>query len=239
MTSIGGLSVAVVRKRIKNLHVGVYPPDGRVRVAAPLALSEEAVRIAVIEKSSWIKRQQAKFRAQPRQSRREFVSGESHYFEGRRYRLNVIDQDGPSRVVLHSPGRIDLLASPGSDAAHRERLLLSWYRRQLKARGEPLIERWAGALGVEVAEWSIRQMKTKWGSCNVDTRRIWLNLQLVKKPIHCLEYVIVHELAHLIARRHDDQFIALMDQHLPAWRSHRDELAETPLGHEAWKGGMF
>jgi len=233
-TTIGGLSVAVVRKRIKNLHVGVYPPEGRVRVAAPLALSEEAVRLAVIQKSSWIKRQQARFRAQRRQSRREFVSGESHYFLGRRYRLNVIYQAGPSRVALHRLGRIDLIVSPQSDAAHRERVFFSWYREQLSAMCERMIERWADELGVEIAQWSIKQMKTKWGSCNVDARRIWLNLQLAKKPVHSLEYVIVHELAHLRARRHDEKFIALMDQHMPAWRSYRDELEEAPLGHEAW-----
>jgi predicted metal-dependent hydrolase len=234
LLTIGGVRVAVVRKRIKNLHLGVYPPEGRVRVAAPLGFSDEALRVAVIQKLPWIKRQQSKFRSQPRQSRREFVSGESHYFQGRRYRLNVATHQGPAHVAIRTARRIDLITREGSDAAQRERILLTWYRDQLKTVCGPMIERWEDALGVELAAWGIKRMKTKWGSCNAASRRIWLNLQLATKPIHCLEYVVVHELAHLIERTHDPRFTAIMDRHLPRWRSLRSELAAAPLEHETW-----
>ncbi len=232
--TIGGIRVAIVRKRIKNLHLGVYPPEGRVRVAAPLAVSDEALRLAVLRKMAWIERQRAKFRSQSRQSQREFVTGESHYFQGRRYRLNVVSHAGPARVARCAGGRIDLLTRAGSGAMQRERVFLGWYRDELKALCRPMIERWEEALGVSVTGWGVKQMKTKWGSCNPEARRIWLNLQLAKKPVHCVEYVVVHELAHLIERSHDGRFIAVMDRHLPQWRLHRDELAAAPLGHEVW-----
>jgi predicted metal-dependent hydrolase len=231
--TVGGLEVSIVRKAIKNLHLGVYPPHGRVRVAAPLAVSDEAVRLAVIDKLGWIKRHQAQFDAQPRQSEREMVSGESHYFLGRRYRLRVVSHDGPS-VVVRRHSIIELFTSHATSAPQREQVLQRWYRQQLKALIPPLVERWETPLGVRLNSWGVRKMKTRWGTCNVEAGRIWLNLELVKKPIQCIEYIVVHELVHLIERRHTERFIALMDHHLPQWRAHRQALNAAPLAHETW-----
>ena len=232
---VGGLTVEVVRKAIKNLHLGVYPPHGRVRVAAPLVVSDEAVRLAVIGKLAWIKRQQAKFEAQPRQSQREMVGGESHYFLGQRYRLRVMEHQGASKVVLCNKTFMDLYVRPEVGAEHREQVLLRWYRRQLRALIPFLLEKWQAVLGVQAAAWGIRKMKTKWGACNVEARRIWLNLELAKKPVLCLEYIVVHELVHLLERHHTDRFMAIMDKHMPQWRLHREELNRAPLGQVTWE----
>jgi predicted metal-dependent hydrolase len=232
--TINGLAVCIVRKAIKNLHLGVYPPHGRVRVAAPLAVTDEAVRLAVIGKLGWIKRQRARFDAQPRQSAREMVRGESHYFLGTRYRLCVIQQDGTSRVAVRNRSTMELYVRPGTSAEQRERVLHRWYRQQLKEMIPPLLEKWQSALGVQVAGWGIKKMKTKWGTCTVEAGRIWLNLELAKKPTQCLEYIVVHELVHLIERHHNDRFVSIMDKHLPQWRLHRQELNAAPLAHEAW-----
>ncbi|MBI5251778.1 MAG: M48 family metallopeptidase [Desulfomonile tiedjei] len=231
---VSGLVVEVVRKKIKNLHLGVYPPGGRVRVAVPLHLSDEAVRLAIITRLAWIKRQKAKFGGQERQSEREFVSGESHYFQGRRYRLNMVYQKGRARVVLRNKSAIDLYVREGSDTSQRERVFLKWCREQLKSMIPPLIEKWESIIDVKVADWGVKQMKTKWGTCTIKARRIWLNLELVKKPLQCLEYVIVHEMVHLLERHHNDRFAALMDNFMPQWRLHREELNRTALKHETW-----
>src|ERR1017187_8126120 len=185
---VNGLAVQIVRKAIKNLHLGVYPPNGRVRVAAPLAVADNAVRLAVIGKLGWIKRQQARFEAQPLQSEREMVSGESHYFRGRRYRLRVIAHDGAAKVVLRNRSRMELHVRAEATAAHRMQELHRWYRQQLRKLIPPLLEKWQTAVGVQVADWRIKKMKTKWGTCTVESRRIWLNLELAKKPVRCLEY---------------------------------------------------
>ncbi len=175
-------------------------------------------RLAVIGKLSWIKRQQARFEAQPRQSAREMVSGESHYLWGHRYRLRVIQQPGPPRIVLRNKTTLELHVQPEASVERRERLLQQWHRRQLKELIPPLLEKWQRALGVQVADWGIKKMKTKWGACNVAARRIWLNLELAKKPMQCLESLVVHELVHLLERHHNDRFMAIMDKCLPQWR---------------------
>lgn len=231
--TVRGLQIAVVRKAIKNLHLGVYPPNGRVRVAAPLAVSDQAVRLAVISRLGWIRRQRARFEGQPRQSQREMVSGESHYYLGRRYRLRVVYHDGPAAVAVRK-AFLELRVRRGTSSALRERVLLQWYRQQLKALVPPLLEKWQATLGVQVRAWGIKKMKTKWGSCNAEARRIWLNLELVKKPPQCLEYLVVHELVHLDQRHHDDRFRSIMDRHMPRWRLHRDALNSAPLAHESW-----
>jgi len=231
--TISGLQIQVVRKAIKNLHLGVYPPAGRIRVAAPRAMSDDAVRRAVISKLGWIKRQRARFHVQPRQSEREMVRGESHYFLGRRYRLHVVEHTGPAGVMLRNR-ILELSVRPGLNAKARERALHQWYRARLRELIPPLLAKWEASIGVEVADWGIKKMKTKWGACSAGSRRIWLNLELAKKPLRCLEYLIVHELVHFIERHHNDRFVSLMDRHLPDWRLRRDELNAAPLAHEHW-----
>ncbi|EFH86396.1 protein of unknown function DUF45 [Ktedonobacter racemifer DSM 44963] len=232
--TINDLVVDVVRKNIKNLHLGVYPPSGRVRVAAPLRVNDEAVRLFTISRLAWIKRQQTKFKEQERQSAREFVSGESHYYQGHRYLLNVIYRDAPPAIDVRNKKFIDLYVRPGSDTAQRERVLTTWYRQQLKEEIAPLVEKWEGIIGVETAEWGVKQMKTKWGTCNIQAQRIWFNLELAKKSVQCLEYIIVHELVHLLERHHNERFIAYMDSFMPLWQHYREELNRAPLGHETW-----
>ena len=232
--TVSGIAVEVVRKDIKNLHLGVYPPSGRVRVAAPLVVSDEAVRLAVIDKLGWIKRQRAQFAKQPRQSEREMVNGESHYFLGRRYRLRVHEHDGSARVALRGITSMDLFVRPGTTVEKREGVLLNWHRTNLRSVIADLLLRWQPRLGVQAADWGIKKMKTKWGSCNVAARRIWLNLELAKKPVQCLEYIVVHELMHLIERNHSERFTILMTQHLPDWQQRRALLMAAPLGHEHW-----
>jgi predicted metal-dependent hydrolase len=232
--SVNGINVEVVRKDIKNLHIGVYPPEGRVRVAAPFLIDDDAVRLAVISKLSWIKRQKAHFREQPRQSKREYIRRESHYFLGRRYLLNIREHNSSARVEIRNSNRLDLFVPHGADAARRERVLLTWYRKELKARIPQLIEKWEAVLGVQVDDWGVKRMKTKWGSCSIEARRIWLNLELAKKPVQCLEYIVVHEMAHLLERHHNDRFMELMDAFMPSWQLYRDELNHTTLSHEKW-----
>ncbi|WP_342702396.1 M48 family metallopeptidase [Burkholderia arboris] len=232
--TVSGLSVEIVRKSIKNLHLGVYPPNGRVRVAAPLTVSDDAIRLAVIGKLGWIRRQREKFEAQPRQSKREMVSGESHYFQGRRYRIRVVFHDGPATVVLRNKTTMELKVRPGMSAEQRLKVIERWYREQLKAMIPPMLEKWQSLLDIEVADWGVKKMKTKWGSCSIDAGRIWLNLELAKKPVQCLEYILVHELVHLMERHHNDRFMALMDHHLPHWHTYREELNQAPLAHEDW-----
>ena len=232
--TVSGVEVQVIRKAIKNLHLGVYPPNGRVRVAAPLRVSNEAVRLAVVGKLGWIRRQRSKFQEQTRESQREMVSGESHYFLGRRYRLRVIDHEGAGRVVVRNRRTLELHVRRQSGQVERERVLQRWYREQLRELIPPLLAKWEVILGVQPAAWGIKRMKTKWGACNVDAKRIWLNLELAKKPAQCLEYIVVHEMMHLLERHHNDRFISLMDQHLPHWRWHRQELNAAPLAHDTW-----
>jgi predicted metal-dependent hydrolase len=232
--TVGGLAVDVVRKDIKNLHLGVYPPSGRVRVAAPQAMSDDAIRLAIVEKLGWIKRQRAAFVAQPRQSAREMMTGESHYFLGRRYRLRVHEEVGPARMALRGLRSLDLFVAPGTPSERRMLVLERWYREQLRALVPPLLAKWQRAIGVRPAGFRIRKMKTKWGSCSLTTRRIWLNLELAKTPMRCIEYIVVHELVHLNEPTHGERFTALMDRHLPDWRERRSELQGSVLGAQDW-----
>ena len=231
---IGGISVEVVRKNIKNLHLGVYPPSGRVRLAAPLHLDEDAVRLAVVTRLGWIRRRRQEFEQQERQSRRELVTGESHYFRGRRYRLRVVEHDGPPSVRIVGKTRLELTVRTGSDRARRASVLEGWYRSQVLDAAQNLLEPWESKVGVAVKDLRVRRMKTRWGSCNVDEGRIWLNTELAKKPPKCVEYILVHEMVHLVERRHTERFRALMDAFMPSWRLHRDELNRAPLAHEDW-----
>jgi len=231
---VAGITVEVNRKDIKNLHVGVYPPNGRVRVAAPLRLDDDAIRRAVITRLKWIRRHQNQFRNQKRQTDREMVTGESHYFQGRRYRLNVIERDEPPTVTLRNKVTMELGVRPGTDRAKREAILHTWYRTRLREQVRPLLATWEPRIGVDVNEVRIKKMKTRWGTCNADAKRIWLNLELAKKPPASLEYILVHEMIHLLHRHHDSEFRSLLDQLLPSWELRRDELNREPLGHDDW-----
>ena len=232
---VSGITVEVVRKEIKYLHVGVYPPSGRVRVAAPHRLDDEALRLAIISRLAWIRRQRAGFAQQDRQSQREMVTGESHYFEGRRYRLDVVEREGAPVVRLRNNTTMELRVRPEADRDQREAVLHRWYRQRLRARLPALLARWEPAVGVIVAETRIKKMKTRWGSCNAEARRIWLNLELAKKPPSCLEYIVVHEMVHFLERHHTDRFRSLMDQLMPSWQLCRDDLNRAPLAHEDWQ----
>jgi len=228
---VHGIPVEVVRKPIKHLHLAVYPPDGQVRVAAPLHITDDNVRLAVISRLSWIKKQQAIFQAQPRQSERQMVTGESHYVFGQRYRLEVIERWGHHEVLSPNNGKLLLFVTPGTSTQNRATVLNEWYRHQLKARIPDLLSHWQPLIGQEVSAWGVKKMKTKWGSCNIGDRRIWLNLELAKKPSECLEYVLVHELVHLLERHHNERFKVYMDKYLPQWRLCRDILKREPLGN--------
>lgn len=234
--SVNGINVDVVYKDIKNLHVGVYPPVGRVRVAAPQRLDEAYIRLAVIQRLPWIKRQRKQLQDAARQSPREMVSGESHYVWGVRYRLTVLERPGRPYVDLKSE-RLLLHVPERTDASTRLKLLQDWQRRELRVVIPTLIERWEPTIGRTVSRWGIRRMKTKWGSCSRETGRIWLNLELSKKHPRCLEYVVVHKMAHLIERNHGERFTKLMDGFLPDWRNRRDELNSAPLADERWAEG--
>ena len=232
---VRGIAVEVVRKDIKHLHLAVHPPDGRVRVATPLRLDDDAVRMAVISRLGWIRRKRAEFEAQERQSRREFVSGESHYFEGRRYRLDIVESSGRTGVRLRNAGWMEMRVRPGTNRDAREAMLYRWYRARLRERIPEIVAKWEPKLGVRLAEWRIRRMKTRWGTCNQQARRIWLNSELAKKPVSCLEYVVVHEMVHLIEASHNERFKSLLDRAMPQWPHRLDALTREPLADEGWE----
>jgi predicted metal-dependent hydrolase len=199
-----------------------------------MRLDDEAVRLAVISRLGWIRRKQKAFEEQERQSQREMVTGESHYYQGRRYLLDVIEHDGSPSVRLAGHTTMELRVSTGSDRQARELVLQRWYRRQLREHIPPLLAKWEPRIGETVAEVRIKQMKTLWGSCNANSRRIWLNLELAKKPTSCLEFILVHEMVHLLERHHNERFREQMDLLMPSWSHHRAELNRAPLAHVEW-----
>ena len=236
--TIGSLDIQLQRKIIKHLHISVMPPDGQIRVAAPESMTETAIRMAVINRIPWIRKQQANFAKQVRQSTREMISGETHYLWGRRYRLEVIELDATQSIVSRvklKGGKLILTVSIGTSTADKLKVLNEYYRTRLKARAPNLIHKWSEQVDVTTSSWQVQKMKTKWGSCNIEEGRILLNLELAKKPLPCLEYIIVHELLHFKERQHNDRFKALLDTHMPDWRSRRDLLNRMPLAQENWK----
>ena len=236
MTSLrlGDIAVDVVLKDIKNVHLSVYPPTGRVRISAPKRMSVDTIRVYAVSKLDWIKQQQMKLREQERESRREYLERESHYVWGRRYLLKVVEEDAAPEVQVR-PGTMLLRVRPGANEETRESVVAAWYRQTLKAAAEPLIEVWERRLRVGVQHLFVQRMRTKWGSCNPTARSIRLNTELAKKPRECLEYVVLHELVHLIERRHDERFKQYMDRFMPLWRQYRDELNRAPLAHVDWR----
>jgi predicted metal-dependent hydrolase len=232
--SVGGMSVDLVRKSIKNLHLAVYPPDGRVRVAAPWHVSDDAIRLAVATRVAWINRQRRRFLAQDRQSKREYISGETHYFLGRGYRLQLTPDGSSFKIKLAGSSRIELRTPVGTDRDAREQAILRWHRRELRKRAELEAKAWAARLKFDMPEIGIKRMRTKWGTSNPSVRRIWLNLELAQKPVHCISYIILHELVHFRHRKHGEEFVAVLDLMMPNWRSIRAELNELPLAFQTW-----
>ena len=230
---LGDIDVDVVLKDIKNLHLSVYPPTGRVRISAPKRMSIDTIRVFALSKLDWIKRQRTKLKEQDRESQREYLDGESHYVWGKRMLLRVIEEDSAPSVELQ-PSKLVVRARASTDKKMREAVVSSWYRELLREAVPPLIETWEQRLDVTVSGFYVRQMKTLWGSCNPRARTIRLNTELAKKPKVCLEYIVMHEVAHLIEASHGPKFRALMDEHLAAWRETRRELNRLPIGHAGW-----
>ena len=233
--TINDIKIDVIRKKIKNIHLAVYPPTGRVRIAAPLQVNEDTIRLFTISKLAWIRRQQRKFAGQERITPREYLSRESHYFQGKRYLLNVIEEEKSPKVILKNKTYIDLHIRPDTTTAKRHEIMNEWYRAELKKLIPELIDKWEKIINVQVSEWKVKQMKTKWGSCNIAKSRIWLNLELAKKPIHCLEYIIVHEMVHLLERHHNERFLNYMNTYLPNWKQLKDEINRLPVSHVDWE----
>lgn len=230
---VAGISVEVFRKPVKNLHLSVYPPNGDVRITAPRELDLETVRLFALTKLGWIRQSRSVLRSQAREPERDFVERESHQLWGRRHLLHVVEVDAVPRVFIKQ-SRMELHVRPGASRTARASVVAAWYREQLRAQAGPQIETWGKALGVTVDRLYVQQMKTRWGTCNPKARTIRLNTELAKKPMDCLEYVIVHELAHLIDSSHGKVFIDLLDLHLPSWRGSRGRLNQAPLSHVEW-----
>ena len=231
---LGDIAIALTRKNIKHVHLSVHPPNGRVTLVTPKGTRPEVVRAYAASKLGWIHNQQAKMRGQARETARQFVERESHYLWGRRYLLSVREEEAkPSLRLDHR--MIVLTLRPGSNRAKREAVMHEWYKSLLHDAVLELIRKWEPMLGVKVSRYFLQRMKTKWGSCNHRARNIRLNTELVKKPKDLLEYVVVHEMLHLIAPTHNERFVALLSEHYPAWREARAELNELPLGAAAWR----
>ncbi len=230
---LGDIAIEVTRKAIKNVHLSVYPPDGRVTLAAPAGTRIEVARAYAISRLGWIREQQAKLKVQARETPRQFVGRESHFLWGRRYLLSVVERDTRPHVALDHK-RITLIVRPGSNRAKRAEVVHAWHKRLLHEVVPPLIAKWERKLGVKVSGYYLQRMKTKWGSSNPKSANIRLNTELVKKPKDLLEYIVVHEMAHLIEPTHNERFIAILDQHYPGWNEARDELNELPLAAEDW-----
>jgi predicted metal-dependent hydrolase len=231
---LGNMIVDVEQKDIKNIHLSVYPPNGKVRISAPLRFDLETIRIFAISKLGWIKQQQAKLRNQQREAPREYNTRESHYFLGKRYLLKVIETDGKPKVEIKHD-KLILQVRPGSTTEQKQILLQEWYRDQLKSIVPEYIAKWEEIMNVKVDEFGIKKMKTKWGTCNREAKRIWINLELAKKPLECLEYIVVHEMVHLLERNHNDRFVAFMNKYSPQWRHYKEELNRLPVSHLDWK----
>jgi len=211
----------------------VHPPTGQVRISAPVRMQLDTIRVFAVSKLGWIKQQQNKLRGQDRETRREYVDRESHYLWGQRYLLKIVQEDAPPAIeVKHR--MLLLRVRPGTDHEKKQAIMEGWYREQIKKAAYPLISKWQSILHVEVSRVFVQRMKTKWGSCNADNCSIRLNMNLAKKPRECFEYLVVHELVHLLERKHNDRFKALMDSAMPHWRLHRDELNRAPLAYENW-----
>ena len=230
---LGDIAVDVVRKDIKNVHLSVHPPTGRVRISAPTRMSLDTIRVFAISKLHWIREQQMRLRKQVRETQREYLDRESHYVWGRRYLLEVVVSEEPSGVLVKHR-RLILTVRPGTKHLARDELLAQWYRDEIKVTVPELIAKWEPILGVEVRQFFVQQMKTKWGSCNTEARTIRLNTELAKKPKDCLEYIVLHEMIHLLEPNHGERFVSLLDRFMPKWQFVRQKLNRLPIRHTEW-----
>ena len=228
------MEVLVIRKPIKNVHLSVLPPNGKIRVTSPLNMKDDAIRVLVSTRIPWIRKQQKKFSGQERQTPRGYISGETHYFFGKPYRLEVIFLNEPPKITIKGNTKILLQVRPETTLTKREDVMSEWYREELQKVLTGLFDKWEKKIGVKVKFWSIKRMKTRWGSCNQKEGRILINLELAKKPLNCIEYVVVHELLHLLERKHDDKFLKLMTKFLPKWQSLKEDLNKMILSYEKW-----
>lgn len=230
---LGEIAVDVVQKDIKNLHLSVYPPTGRVRISAPLQMDIDTIRVFAITKLDWIKNQQKKLREQQRETPREYLDRESHYVWGKRYLLKLVEKEAAPEVELKH-NKMILQLRPAASQEKKQEVLDAWYREQIKAVVPALIAKWERLLGVKAGKVFVQKMKTRWGSCSPGMGNIRLNTDLAKKPPQCLEYIVAHELLHLLERHHNERFAALMDAHMPQWRQYREMLNSLPLAHQEW-----
>lgn len=231
--TLGDITVDVVKKGIRNIHLSVNPPTGHVRISAPLRMDLDTIRVFAITKLSWIKNQQHKMCEQARETPREYLNRESHYVWGTRYLLTVAERDqSPSVELTHN--RMHLRVRPGTDAHKRQAIIEDWYRAKLKQAVAPLIAKWEPLIGVKVKQFFVQRMKTKWGSCNPVAHSIRLNTDLAKKPQECLEYIVVHEMVHFLESTHNARFVSLMYRFMPKWQFYREALNRLPVRHEHW-----
>ncbi len=234
LLQVGGIEAVVLYKPVKNLHLNVLPPVGKVRVTAPKNMNDDAIRTFLATRIAWIKKMQAKFKGQERQTPREYVSGETHYFFGRKYRLEVVEEDKKPLVLIKGKNKIVLTVRPQAIVIKRKEIMQEWYRQKLREYLGKVVPLWESKIGVKVNQWGIKRMKTRWGTCNHKKKNIWINLELIKKPESCIQYVVLHELLHLIEEKHSEKFTALLDKNMPKWRSEKEELNRMALSYEKW-----
>ncbi|TGM58460.1 M48 family metallopeptidase [Leptospira adleri] len=230
---LGDIEVELIQKEIRNLHLSVNPPNGRVRISAPLTMKFETIRVYAISKLAWIKKQKRKFKNQERESRREYIARESHYFLGKRYLLRVFKTENLQNLDLKH-NSIDLYITDSTTWNKKNEVLKKWYRDRLKEVSVPLIQKWTKNLKLDNVEFSIRSMKTRWGTCNPSKRKIWLNLELAKKPKDCIEFIIAHELIHILEKNHTVRFFSLLNHHYPNWKEAQEKLNRLPISHIDW-----
>lgn len=232
--TLGSIKIEVELKDIKNLHLSVYPPNGYVRIAAPCKLDLDSIRIYALSKLDWIKKQQAKFIEQERETEREYLNRETHLFKGERYLLRISENNKTNSVNIEYDALVVYLKGE-KEGKNIQTIIDLWYRQELKKTADTLIQKWEKIIGVKINDFSIRKMKTRWGSCDTKTGKIRLNIELIKKPVDCIEYIIVHEIIHLFERTHNQNFNAYMNKYLPQWKEIRAELNKLPLGTQVWK----
>lgn len=231
---VNDIEILVLKKNIKNFHLNVLPPDGRVRISVPTDTTDEAVKTFAITRLPWIRKQIKNFEGQERQTERQYISGESHYFKGNRYLLNLVHHNSPAKIEIRNKKYLDFYVSPTHTVTQKEKVMMDWYRKELKKEIPSLIDKRKKVVGVEVDDREVKRMKTVRWTSNVEDKRIRLNLELAKKPQECLEYIIVHEMVHFLERTHNDKFISYMNKFMPKRKLYKSELNSEILWHEKW-----